>query len=124
MSASFQRDAEDRYAEICKIAGMRMIVMSLNDEEKKLAEIVPVRNEDFVCPLETEYVEAKLGEGAFNGVDLPGYAAYEALNFADGKRSVWDIANAVSAEYGPVDPQAVYAFFKVLEKAELLTFRK
>ncbi len=124
MSASFQKDAEDRYNGICKNAGMRMIVMSLTEEEKKLAEIVPVRNEDFVCPLETEYVEEKLGEGAFAGVDLRGYAAYEALNFADGERSVWKIANAVSAEYGPVDPQAVYAFFKVLERAELLTFRK
>jgi hypothetical protein len=74
-------------------------------------------------PMEREYVIEKLGEGAFDGVELAGYTDYETLNFMDGKRSVLDIAQAVSAEYGPVDPQMVYAFFKVLEKAELISFK-
>jgi aminopeptidase YwaD len=124
MSASFQRDAQGRYTEICKKAGMRLMQISLTEEEKKLDKIVPVRDEDFVCPLNNDYVVDKLGKEAFAGVDLGGYKTYEALNFVDGKRSVLDIAKAVSAEYGPVDPQVVFAFFRVLEKAELLTFKK
>jgi hypothetical protein len=124
MSASFQKDAEIRYTQICKKAGMKVMKMSLTDEEKKLSQIVPVRDEHFICPLNNDYVVAKLGEGAFAGIDLGRYGTYEALNFVDGKRSVLDIAKAVSAEYGLVEPNKVFAFFQVLEKAELVTLNK
>jgi hypothetical protein len=46
------------------------------------------------------------------------------LNFADGQRSIFDITQAVSAEYGQVNIQEVYDFFKILERASLVTFRK
>jgi hypothetical protein len=42
--------------------------------------------------------------------------AYEALNFADGKRNVQEIADAVSAEYGPVPVQLVEEYMKALEE--------
>jgi aminopeptidase YwaD len=124
MSASFQKDAQDRYAQICQHLGVKTKKISPTEEKDKLDKIVPVRNQDFVCPLQTEYVDEKLGEGAFSGIQLGRYGTYEALNFVDGKRSVLSIAKAVSAEYGPVDPKGVLAFFKVLEKAELITFKK
>jgi hypothetical protein len=124
MSASFQKDAQDRYARLCQGLGVKSQKISLTAEQEKLGKIVPVRNKDFVCPLETDYVEDKLGKGAFSGLDLGRYGTYEALNFVDGRRSVLDISNALSAELGPVDPNTVLAFFKVLEKAELLTFKK
>lgn len=123
MRASFMSDAQASYARLCQGIGVKTKKVSLLEDQKKWDKIIPVRNEDFICPLETDYVVAKLGEEAFSGVDFSGYAAYEALNFVDGKRSVWEITNAVSAEYGPIDQQAVYAFFKVLEKAGLLSFK-
>ena len=124
MSASFQKDAQNRYAQICESVGTRVRKRSLTDDEKKMSRIVPVRKKDFVCPLNNDYVTAKLGEEAFTGIDLGPYETYEALNFADGKRSVLDIAQAVSAEYGPVDPNKVLAFLRVLERAELLILNK
>ena len=124
LSTSFQKDAQDRYARICRDVGMRMIAMAQSGDGKKLGRIVPVRNKDFVCPLNNDYVVDKLGEDAFAGIDLGRYETYEALNFADGKRSVLEIAEAVSAEYGPVDPQMVLAFFEVLERAQLLRLEK
>jgi len=42
--------------------------------------------------------------------------AYEALNFADGKRNALEIRDAVSAEYGPVPLELVVEYLKVLEK--------
>lgn len=42
--------------------------------------------------------------------------AYEVLNFADGKRTAWDIAEAVSAEYGPVPVEMVVEYLEGLEK--------
>jgi hypothetical protein len=124
MHALFQKDAQTRYAQVCKNLGTKPTRMALDEEEKKLDQMVPVRNKDFIGPLNNDYVVAKLGEEAFAGIDLGRYVTYEALNFVDGKRSILDIANAVSAEYGPVDPNAILAFFLVLDKADLLTFAK
>jgi aminopeptidase YwaD len=42
--------------------------------------------------------------------------AYEVLNFADGKRNVQEIRDAVSAEYGPVPLEMVVEYLKALEK--------
>ena len=102
---------------------MKVKKISLTEEEKKLDQVFPARDKNFVCPLNDDYVVEKLGEKAFAGIDLGRYGMYEALNFVDGKKSVLDIAKAVSAEYGPIDPQSVFSFFKVLEKAQLLAFK-
>ncbi|HLK34815.1 MAG TPA: hypothetical protein VKT29_17090, partial [Terriglobales bacterium] len=42
--------------------------------------------------------------------------AYEVLNFADGKRNVQEIREAVSAEYGPVPREMVEEYLRALEQ--------
>jgi len=42
--------------------------------------------------------------------------AYEVLNFAEGKRNVQEIRDAVSAEYGPVPLEMVVEYLKASEK--------
>jgi aminopeptidase YwaD len=42
--------------------------------------------------------------------------AYETLNFADGKRNVQEVRDAVSAEYGPVPVELVVEYLQTLEK--------
>jgi DNA-binding PadR family transcriptional regulator len=44
----------------------------------------------------------------------------EVLNFIDGKRSVYQIAKSVSAEYSEIDPERVLKFLRDLEKAKLV----
>jgi hypothetical protein len=44
----------------------------------------------------------------------------EVLNFMNGKRSVYEIVKAVSAEYGKTDPEHVLKFLRDLEKAKLV----
>ena len=44
------------------------------------------------------------------------YVMYEALNFADGKKSILDIRDAVSAEFEPVPAAEVQQYFEFLEK--------
>jgi hypothetical protein len=70
-----------------------------------------------------DYVEGKLGQGIMRKLKLRGNAANEAVNFADGRRSITDIARAVSAEFGPVGVKDVEDFFKILEKAELFRLK-
>lgn len=47
---------------------------------------------------------------------LVGFYASEARNFADGRQSVMEIRDAISAEFGPVETAKVLAFFRGLEK--------
>ena len=42
--------------------------------------------------------------------------AYEALNFADGRHSAQQIADALSAEYGVVPPALVFEYLQALKK--------
>ena len=42
--------------------------------------------------------------------------AYEVLNFANGKRNLQQIRDAVSAEYGPVPLERVAEYLTALEK--------
>jgi len=46
--------------------------------------------------------------------------AYEALNFVDGSRSVRQITDALSAEYGPVPQELVVEYLQALEKIGIL----
>jgi hypothetical protein len=46
----------------------------------------------------------------------------EVVNFTDGKRSVYDILKAISAEYGLTNPEHVLKFLRDMEKAKLVTF--
>ena len=48
------------------------------------------------------------------GSGEPGYA-YEALNFADGKHSARQIADELSAEYGPIPPGLVVEYLQALK---------
>jgi hypothetical protein len=49
-----------------------------------------------------------------------GKKSAEVLNFMNGKRSVYEIVKAVSAEYGETDPEHVMKFMRDLEKAKLV----
>jgi hypothetical protein len=46
--------------------------------------------------------------------------AYEVLNFVNGTRTVYEVRDAVSAEYGPVDVELVVEYLKVLEEIGLV----
>jgi len=122
----FKAEAGKIYKSLCLKFKVQPQEIAPTQDEKKFFDVVPVRAESFVCPLETDYLVEKLGSDAVGQIRLRGNAAYEALNFVDGKRSLYDITKAVSAEYGPLNISDIYGFFKILEKAELvrLTARK
>lgn len=124
LSSAFKKEADSLYKKICQKRGIKPQKITISAEEEKLKRIVPVRSESFVCPLQRDYLEEKLGKEVLEKIKLRGLVAYEALNFADRRRSILDITNAVSAEFGPVDSQNVYDFFKILEQAELIKLKQ
>ena len=56
-------------------------------------------------------------EGAWGSGEDYGY---EALNFADGTRSVRQITAALAAEYGPVPEELVLEYLQALRKSGVL----
>jgi hypothetical protein len=115
----FKTEVGKTYKSLCLKFKVQPQEIAPTPAEKKFFNVVPVRAESFVCPLETDYLVEKLGSEAVGQIRLRGNAAYEALNFVDGKRSVYDITKAVSAEYGPQKVEDIFGFFQVLEKAGL-----
>jgi aminopeptidase YwaD len=53
-----------------------------------------------------------------------GEYSYEVLNFVDGKRTVREIRDAVSAEYGPVELALVAEYLRALESAGVVKAAK
>ncbi len=121
---SFPKEANLTYRKLCAAMGAVPKPLAYTETENKDARLVPVRAADFIGPLEADYLVEKLGGDALESMGLQGDAAYEALNFADGKRSLLEITLAVSAELGPVDEGDVRKFFSVLERAGLVTMKR
>ena len=121
---SFPKEAAAIYRSLCAKLGGAPKPLALTEAERPLTRLVPVRSEDFVAPFQTDYLVEKLGPPVRDELRLRGNAAYEVLNFVDGKRTMHDIFLAVSAQFGPIDPAHLEAFFKVLERAGLVRLRK
>jgi len=92
--------------------------VSVSADDQKAAKLVPIRKKP-----------APTGFGGGGGAAAAGgtpvdpaeqsrqqYNAMEMRGFADGKRSVLEIKNALSAEYGPQETAKVLAFFEELAK--------
>jgi aminopeptidase YwaD len=124
LAASYKESAAREYKKACVRLGTKFQEQKLTEEETVLSRVVPLRSPDFVCPLQADYLVEKLGPGAIDRIKLRGYAAYEAINFADGRRSILDITRAVEAEYGPQNIMDVQEFFKTLEDAGLFSLSK
>jgi hypothetical protein len=125
---SLREEISNAYGGRCASLGVpRPKVLSLTSAERAALardEAVPVRAADFVGPLETDFLAEKLGPSGVPEPILRGDAAYEALNFVDGTRTLQEIYRAVQAEWGPVDPAGFGAFFAALEKAGLIRMKK
>ncbi len=124
LAASYRSAVVREYKEACARLRTKPQEPKPTADEAAVSKIVPVRNPEFVCPLETDYLVEKLGPEALKRVKLRGYSAYEAINFADGRRSILEITRAVEAEYGPQDILDVHEFFKTLEEAGLFSLSK
>ena len=121
-------DLQKFYALICKVKKMETQKIALSAEEMEAKKAIPIRNPDLKGPLGRGYLQTKLdGTGIDVNAILSGgdsRATYEIFNFIDGKRSVLDIRNAVSAEYTPISLKWVQGFIELLVKADIVKFAK
>jgi hypothetical protein len=124
LAATYKTTAGRKYKEICAALKIKPEPPKLTPDELAWGKVIPVRSPNFVCPLQPDYLVEKLGDAIMERVKLRGYAAYEAINFADGRRSVLAITQAVAAEYGPQNIQDVADFFSILSEAGLFSLKR
>lgn len=82
--------------------------------------LVPKRVPAVVGPMSVyyyDYLEDRLGAR----VPGDGLVQYETLNLVDGKRTIREIRNILTAAYGPVEVEDVVAYLRALEKAGVVT---
>jgi hypothetical protein len=128
-------------AKALKIANARV---SLSEAEKRAARLVPVRNEgkellgvSYVAsvvakedPKDLIPLMKALNQGAVKlreqGTDdLRIFSLFESPGFyADGKRSILDIRNAVAADLTPLPIDIVELYFRIFEKAGVMTIEE
>jgi len=92
--------------------------------DETLSRVIPMRNPKVVGNLDVYYYDyLKDHLETMPPVKLNGTLAYEALNLVDGHRSVTEIHNTLRAAYGAVTPLDLLDYFKLLEKAGVVTIR-
>ena len=124
LALSYKSSAGRVFKAACATQRLKPVTPKPSADEIAWSKVIPVRSPEFVCPLQPDYLVEKLGDGVLAKIKLRGYAAYEAINFADGRRSILDIARAVAAEYGPQNVGDVAGFFDILAQAGLFTLNK
>ncbi len=112
------------YRDLCAQRGVQVQpVAPLNAEEQQAQKVIPARNPDFPGPISMEYLNAKLqAKGQKFQDPFHGIERYEIDAFIDGKISVLDIRDAVSAECGPVRIADVLSYVRALAEAGLVSF--
>ncbi|HEY7700254.1 MAG TPA: hypothetical protein VIE88_17645, partial [Vicinamibacteria bacterium] len=118
--------ARTTYEALCRERGLS----PLTDEAVEPAPTaegsrVPVRSENGQGPTNLYYYDQL---AATLGPDVPPIALdelsqFEVLNFTDGRRTVAEIRDAVSAELDPVSVEAVTGYLEVLARAGVVRFR-
>lgn len=91
---------------------------------------IPVRSSEIVGPLDiyySDYLTETLGAEAASKAALPdrrdGVLAWEALNLADGRRTVSQIRDALTGRYEPVPLSEVATYFDLLARAKAIAWK-
>lgn len=97
-------------------------------EERRLSRWIVERTPETVGPVPRAYLEERLGRALTPAeaavLNRHRYADFEILNFVSGKRSVLDIQQAVSAEFGSIPLAEVESYLQALERAGLVRIRR
>ena len=112
----FLLEVQETYNLRCLKENLKPQKPSLSPDEVRLGKRVPVRTEKMLGYFDAFEFFQKMREMKEPPAFMLGRADYEVRNFIDGRRSILDIRNAVSAEYGPLSLKGVEGYILLLEK--------
>jgi hypothetical protein len=113
----YARELEQVYRSRCLKEKLTPQKLSLTADEVRLGKLVPVKTDKMKGLFDSAGFAAARREMKDAPAYLLGRGEAEVRNFIDGKRSVLEIRNGVSAVAAPVQLKDVENFLKVLEKA-------
>jgi len=112
----FLRDVEETYRFRCRKEKLTPQKPIRSDLEARLSTLVPVRTDKMRGYFNAWEFYQKVREMKVPPAYRIGRADYEVRNFIDGRRSILDIRNAVSAEHGSVALEGAENYILLLEK--------
>jgi aminopeptidase YwaD len=121
---TFVRDVEETYRFRCLGAKIDPRKPVLNEAEVRLGKWVPVRTEKMRGYFNAREFYQRVREMKVPPTYRIGRAEFEVRNFIDGRRSILDIRNAVSAEQGRVPLEGVENYILLLEKTGFVSIEK
>jgi hypothetical protein len=121
---AFLRDVDETYRLRCLKENMKPQKPALSDAEVRLNKLVPVRTEKMRGYFDAWEFYQKVREMKVPPSYRIGRADFEVRNFIDGRRSILDIRNAVSAEHDPVGLEGVENYILLLEKTGFVKIEK
>jgi hypothetical protein len=116
LRSPFLRDVEETYKYRCLKENMKPQKPAWSEGETRLSKLVPVRTEKMQGYFNAWEFYQKVREMKVPPSYRIGRADFEVRNFIDGRRSILDIRNAASAEYGPVALEGIENYILLLEK--------
>ncbi len=93
-------------------------------DELKLGRLIPVRTAALTDMEVLWTMRDRFRQAGYEPTPAIMEAEWELMNFIDGKRSLLDVRNAASAEYGPLDLKEIEKWFEACRKVGLLEARK
>lgn len=102
---------------------MALVLADASRNADAYGAIVFTRNPNIQGPMNAfgyGYLADKLSADKQDLLKLSGVYAYEALNLVDGMRSVQDIRDVLSAQFGLVDVVEVFAYLTALESIDVI----
>lgn len=121
---AFLRDLDEVYRSRCLKENLKPQKPTQSELEIRLSKLVPVRTDKMRGYFNAWEFYQKVREMKVPPTFRIGRADYEVRNFIDGRRSILDIRNAVSAEHGPVALEGVENYILLLEKTGFVTIEK
>jgi hypothetical protein len=118
------REVEGVYRMRCAGENVKPQKPVLSDAESRLSRLVPVRTEKMRGYFNAWEFYQKVREMKVPPSYRIGRADFEVRNFIDGRRTILDIRNAVSAEYGPIGLEGVENYILLLEKTGFVKIEK
>lgn len=116
LEPAYLLEVEETYGLRCRRENVKLQKPGLSQDEVRLSKCVPFRTEKIRGYFDKPEFYEKLKEMKEMPPYQLGRADFEVRNFIDGKRSILDIRNAVSAEYGPLSLKNVEGYILLLEK--------
>ncbi len=112
------------YRNVAACHGVRPISPQLTPEEQRLGRLVPKRTDKMRGYFNSRTFAKSIKDKKVPEYKLGKYEDFEIRNFIDGKRSILEIRNAVSAEFRPVPIKEVENYIRVLEIGGMVIIEK